>query len=74
MSSFVVTFKPDAPDSEVQKVKDEITSGGGQIDHEYSLIKGFSFTRPEVATLDVKSLSSSPHVDNIEADKVVTTQ
>lgn len=23
------------------RVKDEITAGGGQIDHEYTLIKGF---------------------------------
>ncbi|KAL7274233.1 hypothetical protein RUND412_002872 [Rhizina undulata] len=64
-----VTFKPETPDSEVRKAKDEIIAAGGEILHEYSLIKGFSakFPADYVTTLD-----SSPHVENVEKDQEVS--
>ncbi|KAJ5643844.1 uncharacterized protein N7484_006351 [Penicillium longicatenatum] len=76
MSTFIiqVTCNSDTTDSEMQKLKDEITAHGGRIVHEYTIIKGFSFTRPEASTLDLNTLSSHPNVDSVEADQVVTTQ
>ncbi|CAP98876.1 Pc22g15880 [Penicillium rubens Wisconsin 54-1255] len=61
MSSYIITCKPTATDDEVQAVKDHAQKQGGTIGHEYSLIKGFA-------------LDAHPHVDNVEADKEVTTQ
>ncbi|KAJ5644790.1 hypothetical protein N7507_010801 [Penicillium longicatenatum] len=58
----------------LDRLKDEITAGGGRIVDEYTLIKGFSFTRPEASTLDLSTLSGHPVVDSVEADQVVTTQ
>ncbi|KAI5819917.1 hypothetical protein BZA77DRAFT_302548 [Pyronema omphalodes] len=71
MSSYIVTFKPDCPDAEIQKAKDDIIAQGGSIDHEYTLIRGFSCSMPEghVSTLD-----ANPHVENLERDGQVTTQ
>ena len=36
-----ITMKQECSDSEIQKVKDDITNAGGKILHEYNLIKGF---------------------------------
>ncbi|KAI5783178.1 proteinase inhibitor, propeptide [Peziza echinospora] len=74
MSSYIVTFRADTTDSEIQKIKDEITGKGCTIEHEYTLIKGFSFSKPEVSTFAVHALSDNPAVENVEADQIVTTQ
>ncbi|KAF3027346.1 hypothetical protein E8E15_006561 [Penicillium rubens] len=71
MSSYIITCKPTATDDEVQAVKDHAQKQGGTIGHEYSLIKGFAVTFPKDT---VHSLDAHPHVDNVEADKEVTTQ
>lgn len=39
-------MKPDTTDSEVQKVKDDIKAQGGEITHEYNIIKGFAYVPP----------------------------
>ncbi|KAJ5918429.1 Proteinase inhibitor propeptide [Penicillium verhagenii] len=74
MSGYLVSFNSNTSDEEIQQVKDHITQGGGVIGHEYNLIKGFSFTKPEVSTLDVGALSDHPAIDSLELDQTVTTQ
>lgn len=53
------------------RAKNEITSAGGSIGHEYTLFKGFVATLPEVSAANLKN---HPDVDGIEKDSVVTTQ
>ncbi|CDO55672.1 similar to Saccharomyces cerevisiae YNL015W PBI2 Cytosolic inhibitor of vacuolar proteinase B (PRB1),required for efficient vacuole inheritance [Geotrichum candidum] len=71
MSSYIVRFKEGTTDDAFQKAKDEITSAGGSIGHEYTLFKGFVATLPEVSAANLKN---HPDVDGIEKDSVVTTQ
>ncbi|KAJ6132361.1 hypothetical protein N7471_007576 [Penicillium samsonianum] len=71
MPTYIITCKAEASDAEFQAVKDHAKEQGGEIGHEYSLIKGFSVTFPEGA---IQSLDSNPHVESIEEDSVVTTQ
>ncbi|KAK4041371.1 peptidase inhibitor I9 [Parachaetomium inaequale] len=74
MSSYIVTFKADATDAEVQEVKDDVVAKGGTVEHEYSLIKGFSFKTPEVSGFSVDTLSAHPNVETVEADQEMRTQ
>ena len=37
-----ITLKEDAPPEELQKAKDKAKSEGGDIKHEFTLIKGFT--------------------------------
>ncbi|KAJ5794837.1 hypothetical protein N7457_001436 [Penicillium paradoxum] len=62
MSSYIVRNMP---------VKDNAKEQGGEIGHEYTLIKGFAVTFPEGK---VQTLDAHPHVENVEADGKVTTQ
>ncbi|KAL7785980.1 hypothetical protein V8C37DRAFT_393082 [Trichoderma ceciliae] len=71
MPSYIVTLKENATDNDFAAAKKKAIDAGGNITHEYSLIKGFSVEYPEgtVVTLD-----SDPNVQSVEADQVVTTQ
>ncbi|KAH0612839.1 uncharacterized protein H6S33_009219 [Morchella sextelata] len=72
MKNYIVTFKPDTTDSEIKKAKDDIIAKGGSIEHEYTLIRGFSAKIPDGPS--IKALENSPHVENMELDQEVTTQ
>ncbi|CEL08861.1 hypothetical protein BJX68DRAFT_229811 [Aspergillus pseudodeflectus] len=71
MPSYIVKCKSSASDEEIQAVKDQAVKNGGTITHEYSLIKGFAVTVPEVSVL---SFDGHPHVERVEEDAEVRTQ
>ncbi|KAH8155566.1 uncharacterized protein LAJ45_00576 [Morchella importuna] len=72
MKTYIVTFKPETTDSEIQRAKDDIVAKGGSIEHEYTLIRGFSAKMPDGPA--ISALEASPHVENMEMDQEVTTQ
>ncbi|KAL0635057.1 hypothetical protein Q9L58_005986 [Maublancomyces gigas] len=72
LPSILITFKPSATDSDIQKAKDDITAKGGSIEHEYTLIRGFSANVPDGPA--ITALENSEHVENVEKDSVITTQ
>ncbi|KAJ3790722.1 hypothetical protein GGU11DRAFT_861108 [Lentinula aff. detonsa] len=77
MSNFIVTFKDSASKDEIQKFKDEVTSGGGELGRTFDgLINGFSAKiQPETLQLFQQQASISDSViENIEPDSIVTTQ
>ncbi|ODQ53457.1 peptidase inhibitor I9 [Saitoella complicata NRRL Y-17804] len=70
--SFIVRIKKDTPADEVTKIKEQITSSGGSIDHEYNtLFTGFSARIPEEAA---NSLKGHQHIDDMEVDQEMKTQ
>ncbi|KAL2153035.1 hypothetical protein VTH82DRAFT_4190 [Thermothelomyces myriococcoides] len=71
MPSFIVTCKKDATPEQVEAAKQHARNQGGQIGHEYSLIKGFQVTFPEDT---VHTLESHEHVEAVEKDHEVRTQ
>ncbi|CAG8042860.1 unnamed protein product [Penicillium salamii] len=71
MPTYLVTAKENATPEEVQAVKQHAKDQGGEIKHEYTLIKGFSVSFPEDT---VTTLESHEHVDNVELDQEATTQ
>ncbi|KAK3955442.1 hypothetical protein QBC32DRAFT_333518 [Pseudoneurospora amorphoporcata] len=71
MPSYIVTLKDNASDEEIAQTKKDIEAQGGQIGHEYTLIKAFQATFPEG---HVQSLASHEHVKDVEADQEVRTQ
>ncbi|ODQ80631.1 hypothetical protein BABINDRAFT_160884 [Babjeviella inositovora NRRL Y-12698] len=68
---YIITLKEDASDADVQALKDQVTSAGGEITNEYSLIKGFSANLPED---HASTLETHEHVNSIEADGEVKIQ
>ncbi|KAK1777456.1 hypothetical protein QBC45DRAFT_378976 [Copromyces sp. CBS 386.78] len=71
MPSYIVTLKDDASDEQIAKTKEDVKAQGGQIGHEYTLIKAFQAIFPEG---HVQSLDSHEHVKDVEADQEVRTQ
>jgi hypothetical protein len=71
MPSYIITCKDDASDDQVKAVKQKAIDQGGEIGHEYNLIKGFSVTFPEGS---VSALESHEHVKAVEADQEMRTQ
>ncbi|KAL4882096.1 hypothetical protein BJY04DRAFT_188013 [Aspergillus karnatakaensis] len=71
MPSYIISLQKDATDDEVASVKQQVRDNGGTIDKEYSIIKGFSATLPEV---HAESFASHPKVANVEKDQEVRTQ
>ncbi|KAH6631568.1 hypothetical protein F5144DRAFT_602378 [Chaetomium tenue] len=71
MPSYIITCKKDASDDQVEAAKQHARDQGGQIGHEYSLIKGFQVTFPEDT---VQTMKSHDSVDAVELDKEVRTQ
>ncbi|KAI9926447.1 hypothetical protein ASPWEDRAFT_176582 [Aspergillus wentii DTO 134E9] len=70
MPLFNVTLKKDSPHEELSKAKEEVQKQGGTIQHEYSLIKGFTVEYPPD---HVNILESSDHI-HVERDGEVRTQ
>ncbi|OGE50091.1 hypothetical protein PENARI_c018G11634 [Penicillium arizonense] len=69
MPVFNITLKADAPAEELQKAKETAQEKGGVIQHEYSLIKGFTVAFPDD---QVQTLESNEHI-HVEQDGVVST-
>lgn len=70
-SSFIITLKDQVTDLDMLEIKRSIEKMGGIINHEFSLIKGFTIKVPE--PLSIKSLQELHHesILNIEEDKEV---
>ncbi|KAH8912066.1 protease propeptide/inhibitor [Coniochaeta sp. PMI_546] len=71
MPTYIVTCKDDASDEQVAATKQHAKDQGGEITHEYSLIKGFAVKFPEDK---VNTLESHEHVKAVEKDQEVRTQ
>lgn len=69
--SFIVTLKDHVGDVEVSAIKDSFSKLGGQITHEFSLIKGFTVKMPESSIASAKDKHSDA-IANIEEDKEVS--
>ncbi|MCJ1292936.1 hypothetical protein MMC34_004489 [Xylographa carneopallida] len=65
-----VTLKDDAPPEELAKAKETAKSQGGEITHEFSLIKGFTVNYPDDK---MSTLESNEHI-HVEQDGEVKTQ
>ncbi|KAM3519200.1 hypothetical protein NHJ13051_007659 [Beauveria bassiana] len=70
--SVIVSFDdPDTPDSVVTAARQKIIDGGGQITHDYQIIKGFSAIAPE-KSLEMVQTFGSDHSIRVEEDQVLT--
>lgn len=69
--SFIITFKDHVPESDMLTIKSSIASLGGDIVHEYSLIKGFSVKLPETLSIEEIKDIHGGSIANIEEDKEV---
>ncbi|SCV05370.1 LANO_0H05996g1_1 [Lachancea nothofagi CBS 11611] len=69
--SFIVTLKDHVADVDISSVKKSFTQLGGEITHEFSLIKGFTVKVPEAGIDSVKEKHSDA-IANIEEDKEVS--
>ncbi|KAM3512771.1 hypothetical protein MY11210_003556 [Beauveria gryllotalpidicola] len=70
--SVVVSFDdPKTPDSVVAAARQKIMDEGGQITHDYQIIKGFSAIAPENSLEMVRTLGSD-HSIRVEEDQVLT--
>lgn len=70
-NNYIVTLKENASDADVDALKNQIKSAGGEITQEYSLIKGFAAKLPEVAASLVEK---NPQVLLFEPDQEVSIQ
>ncbi|SCW01930.1 LAFE_0E10396g1_1 [Lachancea fermentati] len=70
--SFIVTLKDHVPDVDVASIKDSVSKMGGEITHEFSLIKGFTVKLPESMHIDSIKSKHSDAIANIEEDKEVS--
>jgi len=76
MSKYIVTFKDNASPEAIQKFKEEVTSGGGELGHSYDgLITGFSAKiQPETLQSFQQNASLTDSIiANIEKDQKVST-
>ncbi|CAH2355730.1 protease B inhibitor 2 [[Candida] railenensis] len=71
LKDYIITLKDSATDADVSSVKDKISSIGGSIVNEFSLIKGFTAKLPEVHS---SAIGEHEHVASIEEDGEVKTQ
>ncbi|CAD6889104.1 unnamed protein product [Tilletia controversa] len=73
--SFIVIFKKDAPQSEIDSQVSEIESQGGKITQKYEgLMKGFAAQMPPTIATALSSASEGgkhPHIDYVEPDQEV---
>jgi len=70
MPLYNVTLKENANEEELTKAKENAKSSGGEIKHEFSLIKGFTVEFPDDK---VGILQTNDHI-HVEQDGEVTTQ
>ncbi|KAL8822677.1 MAG: hypothetical protein Q9191_006590 [Dirinaria sp. TL-2023a] len=69
----LITYPTDTPESALIQAKNSIESGGGQILHEFELLKGFIVKASEHAIESIHALSEE-YKPLIEEDQTVTTQ
>jgi len=70
MPLYNVTLKENANEDELAKAKENAKSSGGEIKHEFTLIKGFTVEFPDDK---VGTLQTNDHI-HVEQDGEVTTQ
>ncbi|KAF6219762.1 hypothetical protein HO133_003587 [Letharia lupina] len=70
---YLITYPKDAPQSDIDDYKHTIMAAGGQILHEYELIKGF-VVKASAPALDTIHTLSQKYAPTIEEDKTVTIQ
>ncbi|PSN68389.1 hypothetical protein BS50DRAFT_492475 [Corynespora cassiicola Philippines] len=73
LKSVIVSFPNDTPDHIVDEAKEAIRKAGGQITHEYNIIKGFA-AHAVATSLETVSTLNTQFAATIEEDGVVTTQ
>lgn len=71
LKNYIVTLKEECSEADVSTVKSKIGELGGSIKDEFSLIKGFSCSLPDIHT---DAIQGHDHVVNIEEDKEVKIQ
>ncbi|KAH6658945.1 hypothetical protein BKA67DRAFT_652222 [Truncatella angustata] len=71
MPSYIVTAKDGASADDLAALKKHAKDQGGEITHEYNLIKGFAVKFPQDS---VQTLESHEHVKAVEEDKEMKTQ
>ncbi|ODV84586.1 hypothetical protein CANARDRAFT_29114 [[Candida] arabinofermentans NRRL YB-2248] len=69
--TFIVTLKETCTDPAIAKFKSSLEALGGEIQHEYSLIKGFSVKLPSIHS---QALQENDAVATVEEDQEVKTQ
>ncbi|EGX89225.1 Proteinase inhibitor, propeptide [Cordyceps militaris CM01] len=69
--SVIVSFPNGTPESVVAEARQKIIDGGGQITHDYQIIKGFSAIAPE-KSLELVEAFGSDYSIRVEEDQVVT--
>ncbi|KAM0801105.1 hypothetical protein BDR22DRAFT_849074 [Usnea florida] len=70
---YLITYPKEAPQSDLDNYKHAIAAAGGQILHEFQLIKGF-IVKASTEALDTINTLSQEHAPTIEEDKTVTIQ
>ncbi|PTU19630.1 hypothetical protein P175DRAFT_0309770 [Aspergillus ochraceoroseus IBT 24754] len=70
MPLYNVTLKKDSPPEKLEQAKEKAKLEGGNIKHEYTLIKGFTVEFPEDA---VFNLEADDHI-HVEQDGEMRTQ
>ncbi|SCU89706.1 LAFA_0E20208g1_1 [Lachancea sp. 'fantastica'] len=71
--TFIVTLKDHVADPDVSSIKESFAKLGGEITHEFSLIKGFTVKVPEIGIDSIKQKHGN-NIANIEEDQEVHTQ
>ncbi|OAA58868.1 Proteinase inhibitor, propeptide [Cordyceps fumosorosea ARSEF 2679] len=69
--SVIVSFDDSTPDYIVAEARQKIVNGGGQITHDYQIIKGFSAIAPE-KSLEIVQAFGSEHNIQVEEDQIMT--
>lgn len=70
--SVIVSFPPDTAASVIDAAKADFKAAGGEITHEYNLIKAFAGTVPEASTESINTLEQKYNA-TVEEDQVVST-
>lgn len=73
-NSFIVTLKKSVPEKEVKEFIDSVNGVGGQIVHEFSLIKGYSIKMPDKLSMSSFKSEHNNVIETVEEDKEVHTQ
>ncbi|KAJ7287537.1 hypothetical protein C8J57DRAFT_1284212 [Mycena rebaudengoi] len=73
---FIVMFKSTATPEQIAKFAETVSTDGGQVTHNYDIIKGFAANLNEKTLQSFQSSLQAPDniIETIEADGVVTTQ
>ncbi|KAI0743611.1 hypothetical protein C8Q80DRAFT_1182246 [Daedaleopsis nitida] len=73
-TEYIVVFKDNVSDADVERHADDIAANGGEINQRYgTVLKGFAATIPESYFSSFQSLNADV-ISYIEPDGIVTTQ